>query len=63
MLRQILRREFVPRALKTGVQSRATFAQRPDGAFNLFFPLADVRIYLSLVGKIESDRPVHLFQA
>src|SRR5579863_7356006 len=63
MFRQILRRHFVAGALKTGVQFRAAFAQRRDGASDLSFTLAYVGIDLLLMSKIERNRPVHLSES
>lgn len=52
----------MPRTLKTGVKFGTAFAQRRDGASDLSFPLADIGVDLLLMGKVEGNSPVHLFQ-
>ncbi len=63
MLRQVLCWDLVASALKAGVQFGAGFAQRRDGALDLRFPFADVRIDFMLVSEVKGNRPINLLQA
>jgi hypothetical protein len=45
-----------------GVQFGAAFAQRRDGALDLFFALANVGADFLLMSEVKNDRPVHLLQ-
>src|SRR3984885_6889525 len=62
MLREILRGDLVAGALKAGIQFGASFAQRRDGALDVFFPFAEIDINLLLISKVKGNRPVHLLQ-
>lgn len=43
--------------LKTGVQFGAAFAQRRDGALDLFFAFANVGADFLLMSEVKSNRP------
>jgi hypothetical protein len=52
MLRQILRWDLVAGALKTGIPFGAAFAQRRDGAMDLFFAFANVGVDFLLMREV-----------
>jgi integrase len=45
------------------VHSGATWAQMGDASFQILFAFPDVGIDLFFVSQIESDHPIHLFEA